>query len=213
MPCADDISVPTTLSLISLYAYLSKVPLYGDTENEVNFHVERSSLLVGSRQNLMQRALDEGNEWVLMLDSDMTFPPDIVHRLANRNKLVVACNYVKRIVPSIPITKGFEDELIFTDPDSTGLEKAKFTGFGVCLVHKSVFEDFPKPWFDTQWMKPEEGEIFLLGEDVFFFEALRHYKNIDLFIDHDASQKVTHVGQFEYHNRLGRASVEELSNE
>lgn len=215
MPCMDDVPVPTFLSVISLYAFLSKVPLYkdDDTPNEVNVHVERSSLLVGSRQNLMQRALEEGNEWILMLDSDMTFPPDTVHRLAKHGKLATACNYVKRTLPSVPITKGFDDKLIFTDPDTTGLEKIKFTGFGVCLLHRSVFDDFPKPWFDTQWMKQEDGEIFLIGEDVFFFEALRHFKNIDIFIDHDLSQSVTHVGQFEYHNRLGKASIEELENE
>ena len=215
LPSNDDIPIPTMLSILSLYAYLSKTPLYSDAEdeNDVNIYSERSSLLVGSRQNLMQRALDADNEWILMLDSDMTFPPDIVHRLASRGKPLIACNYVKRVVPSIPITKDFDDNLVFTDPDTTGLQKVKFTGFGVCLLHRSIFDDFPKPWFDTQWMRQEDGEIFLVGEDVFFFQALRHFKNVDIYIDHDLSQSVTHIGQFEYHNRLGKASIEEFENE
>lgn len=214
IPSQDDIPAPTVMSLISLYGFLLQHKLYQDEENDVNIFNERSSLLVASRQNLIQKALDWDAEWILMLDSDMTFPHDIVHQLAKHNLPVVACNYVKRIVPSVPITKDMNGELLCTNKDSTGLEKAKFTGFGVCLVLAEVFNKIPKPWFDTQWLKDDEtGKVDLVGEDVFFFEALRHYTGLDLYIDHDMSQHIAHVGQFEYMNALGQIGKEEAERE
>lgn len=209
IPCMDEMPVPTVLSLLSLYAFVIDHPLYKDVDekNDVSIFIERNSLLVSSRQNLIQRALDWDAEWILMLDSDMTFPADTFHQLAKHSKPVVACNYVKRVVPTVPITKDFDNSIIYTDRDTTGLQKAKFTGFGVCLVHSEVFRNIPPPWFDTQWIKDNEtGSLDILGEDVFFFEAMRHFTKQDLWIDHDLSQHVQHVGQFEYHNSLGGAT-------
>jgi hypothetical protein len=62
------------------------------------------------------------------------------------------------------------------------------------------------PWFDTVWMENND----LLGEDVFFFKKVKHELGISLYIDHDLSQLVRHIGTFEYHNRLAKATIEDM---
>lgn len=144
----------------------------------------------------------------------MVFPPDIVHRLLAHDKPVVACNYVKRRLPATPVTRDFgvPERDIPTKRNSTGLQKVKFTGFGVALVKAEVFKQIPPPWFDTLWQKHNEtGELFVVGEDVFFFEALRHFAKEDVYIDHDASKLVEHIGIFQYHNFLAEINEEVVS--
>ena len=51
---------------------------------------------------------------------------------------------------------------------------------------------------------------YISGEDVFFFEKVKHFLDIPCIIDHDLSQLVRHVGTFEYHNRLAKATIEDL---
>lgn len=212
MPCTDDVPVGTMMCLLALQNYLVTHPV--DEDQGLNIFIEQSSLLVQSRQNLIQRALDWKADWILMLDSDMTFPANTFHRLAKHNKGIVACNYVRRSIPTAPVTKGKDDKFIITNDDSEGIEIAKFTGFGVCLVAADVFKQLDKPWFDTIWMEhKDEGRVECLGEDVFFFEKVRYFTDQELWIDHDLSKEVTHIGQFEYHNILAETVKEELDDE
>lgn len=203
IPSNDTVYIPFVMSLLALQNVLLTSPPISDEEFDMNIMVEQNSLLVSGRQNLTAKALEWGADWILMLDSDMKFPADIVHRLLKHGRPIVACNYVKRQVPAVPVTKGFDGKRVLTRKDSTGLEKVKFTGFGVTLVHKSVFERFPAPNFDTVWMKHDDTkEIEILGEDVFFFEGLRHFTGQDIYIDHDVSKDIGHIGIFEYTNNL-----------
>jgi len=212
VPATDIVYVPFMMSIMALVNYLNKAPIGNPDTWDFNILVERNSLLVASRQNLADKALKWGADWILFLDSDMQFPHDVVHRLILHEKPVVACNYVRRQLPSLPVAKTDGEHFIFTDPDSTGLEKAMYTGFGVALIHRGVFEKIPKPYFDTIWYKPEDTtqDPYIVGEDVFFFQAVRHFVGEDLWIDHDVSQEVVHIGTFEYHNRLGRPTYEEV---
>jgi hypothetical protein len=63
-----------------------------------------------------------------------------------------------------------------------------------------------QPWFDTVWLENND----LMGEDVFFFKKIKHFLNVPLMIDHDLSQEVRHIGTFEYHNRLAKATIEDM---
>ena len=52
----------------------------------------------------------------------------------------------------------------------------------------------------------------MMGEDVFFFHKMRHFTDHRLFIDHDASQHVSHIGTFEYSNALADATWDEIEH-
>jgi glycosyltransferase involved in cell wall biosynthesis len=203
------------MSLISLIKVTENWSLKAIEEGDIdraidlNVHFYTGSLLVGSRTDLVKQALEWGADWILWLDSDMQVSPDSLLRLLMREKDVVGCNYVRRQVPTLPVTTDLNDKLYCTNPEDTGLIEVKHTGFGCLLVNAKIYAEMEQPWFDTQWVIGKEtGKILIMGEDVYFFRKVRDagYK---VWIDNDLSQSVIHIGTFEYHNRLARATVED----
>lgn len=208
IPSMDQTHADFQMSLVHLNQDIFQKPL---AENMgLSITNRRGSLLVDSREKLVEEALDKKASHILFLDSDMTFPSDTLHRLLGHNLPAVACNYVQRIIPARSNTRDKDGQPLLTYPDSTGMELAKSAGFGVTLLWADLFKRLSKPWFDTVWIDKEnrEGKIYypdkldLVGEDVFFYRKLKHELDIDLMIDHDLSKEIGHIGSFEYTNNL-----------
>ena len=128
-----------------------------------------------------------GATHILWLDADMTFPKDAALRLLSHDVDVVAANYVTRVPPNRP-TARFEG-LPVSSEQSMGLGMADHVGMGVFLMRTSVIEGTRAPhfWYST----PTETE------DVYFCRQLREHGH-DIWIDHDLSKEVGHIGQFTY---------------
>lgn len=157
----------------------------------------RGSIIQDSRDRLCKMALEQEATHILFLDSDMSFPPDTLHRLFAHNLPIVACNYVKRVIPATSNSADMANRELYTYEDSTGLQKALHAGFGVTLIDTKVFKEIPWPWFDCVWMN--DGSM--IGEDVFFYKKAAD-NGFNLMVDHDASQQICHMGQFDYMNNL-----------
>ena len=207
IPSGDYWLADFAISLMSLQQMLGYHPLSDEFQH--NLINERGSLIHVQREHLAEKALDSGATHILWLDSDMKFPPNLVHLLFRHQLPIVACNYVKRSLPAMPNTKGLDHKLISTDRDSQGLVEAISAGFGAVLMTREVLETVERPWFDVVWVDKGD-EIEPMGEDVFFFTKARKVINIPLFIDHDASKKVSHIGTFEYDNCLASATLDEI---
>jgi len=204
VPCGDMLHMDFVMSLLAMQSALHTNPVVED--QDINIFFQRSSILIKSRHDLAVNALDWGADWILWLDSDMAFPADTLHKLLHNKEDIVGANYVSRAVPTVPTAVDSERRYIRTDPDSTGLQAAEWVGFGCLLTKADIFRNLPFPWFDFVWIN-EGKDIF--GEDVFFFQKAKHFLKKQLYIDHDLSQMVRHVGVFEYHNRLALATVED----
>ena len=179
---------------------------------------ERASLIVQSREFLLLKAVREGATHVLWLDSDMKFPPDIVHRLAAHKKPLIGCNYAKRIIPSSPTGFNMEGKPLITGENQTGIEAVRSLGFGCVLMDLKILKDIPRPWFDAYWVLRGDDDIpeteknySLVGEDLYFFWNL--LKNgTECYVDHDLSKEIIHVGTFEYSNKMCEINFE-VANE
>ena len=148
-----------------------------------------------------ERLLDDmvrmwGATHVLWLDADMTFPPDAALRLLAHEKDIVAANYVTRVAPSRPTAR--RDGQCIWSGEATGLEAVDHVGMGVFLMRTSVVANIPRPrfWYST----PTETE------DVFFCNRLREAGHT-IYIDHDLSREVGHVGTFTYRETRAVVSV------
>ena len=69
-----------------------------------------------------------------------------------------------------------------------------YTGFGVLLTDMKVFGDGLAPLFQTPW---GADTSHIIGEDIMFCHAARQ-QGYQLFIDHDLSRQVKHVGQYSF---------------
>ena len=156
----------------------------------------QGTLIVNQRTSLAQSAIEMGATHVLYLDDDMRFPSDTIDRLLAHDKDVVAVNYPTRKFPIQPV--AFADDKshnrVFTNPDSTGLEKVAAVGMGVMLVKTDVFVKIGMPYFMIGY-SPATAQY--TGEDVYFCRKARA-AGVDIYIDHDLSKEVKHTGAIEF---------------
>lgn len=153
-----------------------------------------SSVLPFSRTHLVEQALSDGATHLLFIDSDMEFPGDLILYWLQFSQPILAANCIIRRPPYRSTAMDFEGRHVDTTPSSTGLERVARVGTGILWVQASVFATLSRPWFDFQYL---EFERKWLGEDYYFSEKARE-AGFELFIDHDVSKLVKHVGQMAF---------------
>lgn len=108
-----------------------------------------------SRNSIVKESLDRGSEWVLFLDDDHSFKPDLLMTLLAADQLIVASLYVQRVSPFLPIAYGERDEngswwpLDLTQCPEHGLVEVAGAGTGGMLIRSEVFHELG----DIQWFR------------------------------------------------------------
>jgi hypothetical protein len=185
-----------TNSLIKMFMYFANHRVYSECPNQtIAYDCVEGSGIGANREHLVKKALQTDCTHILFIDEDMSFASDTLHILASRRQPVVACNYPMRFRGSgftafSKITNG----RIITGPEQSGLEKAFYSGFGFCLIERSVFEKVAKPWFLIAYDTVKEKYT---TEDSTFGASLEE-ANIPWYVDHDASKKVIHLGTYTF---------------
>lgn len=143
-----------------------------------------------ARNTLCRRALDTGSEWVLFIDDDHVYPPDLLNRLLAHDKPIVSALYLRRGQPFGPVAFASRDDetQTYTSIDLTalpreGLLKVHACGAGGLLIRREVLEQIPEPWF-------QYGVVgkWNASEDVIFCEKANE-AGFDIFVD-----LATHLG-------------------
>ena len=101
----------------------------------------------------MRWMLEADEDWLLMIDDDHVFAPDLLTRLLSHEKDIVAALCLRRDEPYGPFC--FEKEptpgvyqpvnLHLHGPDE--LLKVRAVGTGAMLIRRQVFEKIADPWF------------------------------------------------------------------
>lgn len=193
------------LALFNMGIALLQHPIPGYDGAQLRMFNKRGSILPQLREGILIHAIQQSMDYLLFVDSDQVFPSDIVHALAAHQKPVVAANIVTKMIPASPTArkKSYKDpikgEKVFTDPDSTGLEEVWRVGTGVMLLHIPSIKHIEAPRFNLQWRVDDD----FIGEDWYFCEKLEK-AGIPIFIDHDISKVIGHIGEFTYtHDYVG----------
>jgi hypothetical protein len=141
------------------------------------------------KHNSLVRYFLRAGAWthLLLLDSDMIFPPGMVLRLLGYAKAVTGVLYARRLPPfaliggtcSPPdgpgtgaVTMGrrvWPD--VYPLRPGQGLQRADMLGGGVLLVHRRVFETTAPPWFEMPPTTITSGGH--LTDDYYFCEKVR----------------------------------------
>lgn len=203
VPCMDMIHTPFVRSLVGMR-------LVGDA---VEFCFSQNSLVYDSRNLLAEKAIREGFDRVLWLDSDMTFQPDLMARLADHldsGKDYVSGFYTTRKQPITPcIVKSINldapegpEARGYLDYPKDSLFEIAGSGFGAVMVTtsllKKVLTSFGYPF----------SPILGLGED-FSFCCRVSMLGIKMYCD--SSIKLGHVGFMEYNEEtLNRKDFKKL---
>jgi hypothetical protein len=201
------IAVPALSNVPALFAN-DLAMLYAETSRalpSVTLAMMVGTFVHQAREKLLHDVTELwGATHILWLDADMTFPKDAALRLIAHDKEVVAANYVTRVAPNRPTARK-DGQCVSSVTAPSGqivpwLETVDHVGMGVFLMKTSIVKDLPRPrfWYST------ETET----EDVYFCNLLRKAGH-EIWIDHDLSRSVGHVGQYTYRE----ASMAKLKGE
>lgn len=184
------------MSLAGLMAYFPSRRLAPEApEQYIGQFMVESSGITHNQHQLVVRAREWGATHILWVEDDMQFPPDALHCLYGRRQPWVGANYPMRVGPPFEYTAlGAGQQRVYTGPESTGLERCYYTGLGCTLMDVALFERIAPPWFETAWL----GDGCYATSDAYLAQKVRE-AGIPIYVDHDLSQRVGHVGHHVYH--------------
>jgi glycosyltransferase involved in cell wall biosynthesis len=176
-----------------------------------NIHTVAGTLIADQRQKLAKMAL--GSDYILFLDSDMRFPAYLLEKMIKHDKDIVACNYPTRRLPVKTVAfSDFSSLKCVYSGDKTGLEEVDAVGMGVMLIKSEVFKKLPLPWFNVSFLPSVN---MFVGEDIYFCKLAQAH-GYKVFIDHDLSKEVRHIGIMDFTHDHAEAcrpdSLEDAAN-
>lgn len=153
------------------------------------------SCLSRGRQHAIDLARKNDATHLFSLDDDMVFPPDILQSLLARRLPVVGANYVMKDQENAKFVASDADGNRISSQGKTGVEEVARLGMGVTLIEMAAIKHVPAPHFEVLWNK--NGYI---SEDNYFCDKLRA-QGVKIYVDHDASKNIGHVGDYVYSAR------------
>lgn len=162
IPCMDMVHTEFVRSLVSM-RYVG----------EIQFCFTECSLIYQARTALCKMAMDAEADYVLWLDSDVVFQPDLMEKLMEdiQGRDMVTAVYHARRAPFRPVIwKTIKTGLLPTDTQveqyddypEDGLFEIEGCGFGAVLMKIGVIRDVAETFHQT--FSPVTG----LGEDLSF---------------------------------------------
>lgn len=177
-------------------------------------HSPKGTILPKSRASAVKQVAEQRATHLCFIDTDQTFPKDILHRLVLADKDVIGCNIAIKVYPSQPTARAkdgtFYGTPVFTDENSPDYEKVWRIGAGIVMLKKRVVEKIGHKCFGMPWI--EEIQDYM-GEDWSMMEAIEK-AGFDVWVDHRLSAEIGHVGDFVYtHDFVGELQNPEAVNE
>lgn len=185
VPCMDTVATLFFASFLSMWRP-------DDTEVQIS----SSSLIYDSRNRLAQIAVEKGVDRVLWLDSDMTFPPDLMRRLIadmDEGRDIVSALYFTRKAPIKPcifdvletLEGGLTKVESFVSYPRDSVFEVAGAGMGAMMTSREALLGAGK---DARPFSPMEG----FGED-FSFEIRAREAGYPTYCD--SRIKCGHIGQ------------------
>lgn len=195
IPSQDHCPIEFALSLL----HMATTTIQEDSDLELLVTRVTSSILLNARHILACDALSTNATHILWIDSDMIFPPDTLLRLLARNVDLVGANCVARRPPFPFTAKDSKENRLATTSRTTGLEEVFGVGLALFLMKTQILRELTPPWFTFDWK-----ERLFAGEDYGFCSRVRA-RGHRIWIDHDLSKEVKHVGSFAFGIEQGRS--------
>lgn len=172
---------------------------YFSSDLNLTFIHPKGCYVDDNRNNGVSAALEQGVDYVLFIDTDMTFPPDSLNRLLSAGKDVVAASYAQRVAPHHAM-------LIFMEGgrQEENLIEVNGAPTGLMLVKKEVFERIGECPFRTPYVE-KDGKLKKQSEDYYFCgEAIK--AGFEVWVDMALSLEVGHIGQQVHRIELHKGS-------
>lgn len=203
VPSMEMVHAEFCSSLMGLALYVRSVNLPEPWKlTGFKYHNRRHSVLPKLREDLVDLAIETKATHLLFIDSDMKFPPALFHRLLAWDVDCVAINCaLKNDVSAFTARRlnaetGAREE-VWTHPPGENkilLEKVWQIGTGIMLLKTSLLKKISTPRFPVSYNHKNKTYT---GEDWNFVTAI-HKAGFSVYVDHELSWEVGHIGNYEY---------------
>ena len=192
------ILVPTRDMIHSQFAFCLAQMMKTNTEAgiETFLFFDSSTILLNQREHLVEEAKAIKADYVLWLDSDMSFPSTTAIRLLNHRVDVVAANYNRRTLPikTVAYTNINDWDSWLPMEEENELIPVQGVGMGCMLMNIKCFYDIEKPYFRFQYNGEQDD---WLGEDFNMQKKIRNAK-YEILIDTVLSMDIKHMGMYPF---------------
>lgn len=185
IPCMDMCTTSFTESLFML-----------ETPAGRNAMFVHNSLVYDAREQIVNYAIEKGYDYLLFIDSDMTFEYDALEKLMATHKSIVGAlccsrNEARNICAWDKVWKDDEGAHLHALDACTHTQEVDAVGTGMMLISTKVLEDVRRR-FGTCFQPSMD-----FGEDIMFCLRARH-KDLGYKVWVTPQVKCGHVGQMEY---------------
>lgn len=166
---------------------------------QIRKYTARVTNIFAGRNKLCKSAIENKCDWLLMIDSDMTFPADSFKQIFRHGKDIISALAFKKSYPYTPVIarKTNKDQEYSTygiigNWVDNALLKIDGVGTAFLLINMDIIRKMEEPWFFHEWL-PKTKTI--LGSDYYFCAKAQNLGH-DIWVD--TSLKIGHTGTYNY---------------
>lgn len=150
-------------------------------DSNVVVHFSHARPITSNRNIIVKKFMETDCEYLLMIDSDVVPPLNILDMRNNKKEICGAYVCTNKGQNIIPLLMQLEDnkEYSIKNIKKNSLNEVDATGTGCLMIHRSVFEKMQKPYFEVFF--DEEG-IQKEGSDFYFCRKAKE-KEIKIYVD------------------------------
>lgn len=183
------------MSLIGMLTKYSSFPVPWIKSLRISTNVITGSMLCYNRDQLAKNAIKANADFILCLDSDMTFPADTLSHLLRHQVPFVAAQGVTKRIPATPVAMMNGDERLLTEQDEKGLREVDHVGMAVALVEVKYLKRMTVPLFESPYVPDRHAPM---GEDVYFCRKWKEQVGLPIYVDIGLSWHIGHIGSYTY---------------
>lgn len=152
---------------------------------------QRNELRHVARNRMVMDAVELDVDYIMLLNSDMVLPPNIIEKLLSVNQDIVGVNYSTATKPLRPVAKDLDGKPFL---HADGIRQASHLGLGCILVKTEVFRKIGLPYFFVEWDGKQKQYI---NDDICFCSEVKK-AGYELWCDCSAAQSVGRLGSMTF---------------
>lgn len=164
--------------------------------------------ITNNRNTIVQKFLATDCDYLMMIDSDV-IPPANILNLADFDKdIITPLMFVKQKGTLIPLFLNRNKDGMYDAADylrKTGLQEVDATGTGCIIIKREVLENIKHPFENVY----DEDGVKTLGNDFYFCQRVKKLGyRVWVHLDYVASHHSTQDLKDEFYDKLGKFRVE-----
>lgn len=182
-------------STMSRYVEFNQCLLRLPLSTDIRVQYEVGCSIAQAHSNLCRRVMaNKGIKWLLLLDDDHTFKPNILNNLLERDVHVVQPLCLLKDPPFTPVIHGLLEKgghpRLGWDAiqGKSGMIQIEAAGHAGRLIRREVIEAMNPDWYRVGWDNPEQG-----ASDIYFCKRL---KELGILLHLDLDNVMGHINHF-----------------